>query len=456
MSVKEFRYPQTSVFYRDLKRAYPRVAYGRGCYLYDEEGRRYLDACAGAFVANLGHGDVEIAEVLKTQAGRIAYVNGTAFTSGPAEELADEIARLSPPGLDKVYFLSSGSEAVEAALKLARQYWVESGRPAKHTIIALKPGYHGNTLLALSASARPHYKKFYEPWLVPTRQIPAPYSYRCLCRGARECLNCSGEALERAIAEEGAHTVAAFIAEPVGGSSTGAATPRPEYFKRVREICDQRDILWIADEVLTGAGRTGRWSACAHFGALPDLMTLGKGVTGGYAPLSALVASRRILDVIAKGYGSLAHAQTFSHSPLSCAAGLAVVRALQSRGLIERAARLGNTLQQRLKSLAALPAVGDVRGMGMLAGVEFVADKETRKPFPRALKMAESFTAIAQELGLIVWPNVGHADGAEGDLVMIAPPFIITEPEIEELVLLFKTALERTLQALTAQGEVKK
>lgn len=452
-SVKENRYPESPVFYRNLKRSFPRIAYGKGCWLYDDAGKRYLDACGGAFAANLGHGLEEMAEALRLQASRVAYVNGTAFTTEAVEELSAELAKLSPPELGHAYFLSSGSEAVEAALKLARQYWVEKGRPAKRKIIALKPGYHGNTMLALSASAREHYKKFYEPWLIPVKQIPAPYAYRCSCQGLRECAACSGSALEKALAEEGPETVAAFIAEPVGGSSTGASVPRPDYYKHIRAICDRHEILWIADEVLTGAGRTGRWAAVEHYGASPDLMTLGKGISGGYAPLSALLAPRRILDVLAEGSGSLLHAQTYSHAPLPAAAGLAAVRYIRAHGLINRSADMGRRLHERLESLLGLPAVGDARGLGLLAGVEFVADKTTRNPFARELRFAETFVDKAREAGLIVWPNVGQADGVNGDLVMIAPPFTISESEIEELVKIFMIALNKTLDAITAKGE---
>lgn len=447
------RYPESPVFYRSLGKSFPVIVRGEGCWLYDEQDKRYLDACGGAFAANLGHGIAEIGRSVGEQLRRIAYVNGTAFTSSPAEELALELAQLSPPGLDKSFFLSSGSEAVEAALKLARQYWVESGKPDKHKIITLSPGYHGNTLLALSASARGHYQKMFSPWLVKMAKIPASYPYRCDCAGKTDCPACSGSILEKTILKEGPATVAAFIAEPVGGSSTGASVPRPDYFKRIREICDRHQVLFIADEVLTGAGRTGRWLAMEHYGATPDIITMGKGLSGGYVPLSAVITSEKILDVIARGSGGLKHAQTFSHAPSLCAAGLAAIRYIKQHNLISRAAATGNILQQRLASLEDLPSVGDVRGIGMLAAVEFVCDKNTKQPYPRSLKMAETFVEIAQQRGLVVWPNVGHADGENGDLVMIAPPFIISEVEINQLVSLFKTALEETHNAINRRSE---
>ncbi len=444
-----YAYPQSSVFYRKLTRDFPRIVRGEGCSLYDEDGKRYLDACGGAFVANVGHGVPEIAEAMAQQARRVGYLSATAFTHEPVEELAAELAAVCPGDLDKLYFLSSGSEAVEAALKLARQFWVESGRPEKHKIIALAPAYHGNTLLALSASAREHYQTFYREWLVDVHRIPASYAYRCRCHGEDPgCPACSGAVLEEAILREGADRVAAFIAEPVGGSSTGASLARPEYFRRIREICDRHRVLFIADEILCGAGRTGTWWAIDRYGVAPDLMTLGKGIAGGYAPLSAVAAPERIVDVLASGSGALLHAQTFSHHPVACAAGLATVRYLQQHQLIERCARMGDVLHRRLGALQELPHVGDVRGRGLLAGVEFVEDKETRAPFPRALKFAETFTESAQDAGLVVWPNVGQADGENGDLVMIAPPFIISEREIGEIVELFTAALQGTLKTL--------
>ncbi len=341
------------------------------------------------------------------QARQFGYLSGAAFTHGPVEELAQELAATLPGDLDKLYFLSSGSEAVEAALKLARQYWVERGRPEKHEIIALAPAYHGNTLLALSASAREQYRTPFREWLVDVHRLPAPYPYRCPCGGRdADCPACSGAVLEQAIARIGASRVAAFIAEPVGGSSTGGSTPRPEYFRRVREICDRYQVLFIADEILCGAGRTGTWWAIEPYGAVPDIMTLGKGISGGYAALSAVAAPERIIDVIADGSGSFLHAQTFSHHPVACAAGLAAVRYLKRHGLVERCAAL----------------------------------------VPRAARFAEAFTEAAQQAGLVVWPNVGHADGTNGDLVMIAPPFVVTEPEIDEIVRRLAEALEMTLQ----------
>lgn len=442
-----YAYPESHVFYRKLAHEFPKIVRGEGCWLIDERGKRYLDAVGGAYVANLGHSNPAIANAIAEQARQFGYLSGTQFTHGPVEELAGEIAETLPGDLSKLYFLCSGSEAVEAALKLARQYWVDRGRPSKHRIIALGPGYHGSTLLALSASAREAHKAPFRPWLVDVHRIPAPYPYRCECGGrGAACPVCSAAVLEEAIEQLGADNVAAFIAEPVGGSSTVASTPRPEYFKRVREICDRHDVLFVADEVLVGMGRTGTWWAIEPYGVTPDILTLGKGIAGGYAPLSAIAAPERIVDVVAKAAGGFIHAQTFAHHPISCAAGVATVRYLKQHKLVERSASMGRVLHEKLSGVAKLPHVGEVRGRGLLAGIEFVEDKGTRAPFPRARKFAEKFSDAAIDAGVTVWSNVGHADGTNGDAALIAPPFIVTEQEINEIVTRLTRALEATLK----------
>lgn len=446
-----YRYPETAVFYRKLTRTYPRAVRGEGCYLYDDTGKRYLDGSGGAYVANLGHGVREIADRVADQVRHVAYVSGAAFTNPAAEDLAAALVPLMPGDLDKFYFLNSGSDANEAALKLARQYWVEVGKPAKHRIIALTPAYHGNTLLALSVSAREHYRSLFREWLIPVIQMPASYPYRCGCGGAPACPRCTGRLLEETVAREGADSIAALIGETVGGSSTGASVPRDEYWRTIREICTRHDILWIADEVLCGAGRTGTWTAVEQYGAVPDILVMGKGISGGYAPLSAVAAPERLLDPIARGSGALVHAQTFSHTPIACAAGLAAVQHILAHDLITRCREVGAVFQAKLGALRGLPGVGDVRGRGLLAGVELVADPATRAPFPRSLKFAERLTDAALDLGLVVWPNVGHADGQNGDLVCLAPPFIISEAELDELVDRLAAAVERTVAAVGSQ-----
>jgi adenosylmethionine-8-amino-7-oxononanoate aminotransferase len=437
------RYPETHVLYRNLARAYPLVIKGEGCWLYDSEGRSYLDACGGAFVACLGHGVSEVVDAMAEQVRRVGYVSGMAFTNEAAETLAEELAGLALGDLQHFYFLSSGSDAIEAALKLARQYWVERGQGGKELVVAFAPAYHGNTMLALSLGAREHYKTYFQPWLLEVPRVPAPYSYRCPCRGREVgCPRCSGHALEEVLLRLGPEKVAAFVAEPVGGSSTGAAVPRDAYWRTIREICDRHEILWIADEVLVGAGRTGTWSALEPYGAVPDIQVMGKGVSGGYAPLAVVAAPRRIVDVLAGGSTALLHAQTYTHSPAMCAAGVAAIRHMRRNDLVARCAAMGPVLHEKLQVLRGLPHVGDIRGRGLLAGIEFVEDVESRMPFLREQRFAERFAASAERGGLMVWPNTGQADGVNGDLVMLAPPFVISEAEIDEIVSRFRSALE--------------
>ena len=439
------RYPESPVFYRSLARDFPLAVKGEGCWIEDENGKKYLDGVGGAYVVTIGHGVREIGEAMARQAGRLAYVSGAAFTNEAVEQLcAKLVSRTS--GMDRAYIVGSGSEATEVALKLARQHWVERGQTTKHRIIAMNPSYHGNTLLALSAGARRSYRTHWQEWLTDIGRIRAPYAYRCDCEGATDCPACSGSALEAAITDEGPDRVAAFILEPVGGSSTGANVPRPDYLRTVRAICDRYEVLMIADEVLCGSGRTGSWTASESFGVVPDIITLGKGIAGGYAPVSAVLTRDAVVEPIARGSGALLHAQTFSHHAVTCAAAVATLDYLDEHRLVERCQTIGITFHQKLQELRTLPAVGDVRGRGLLAGIEFVADASTKEPFPRSQRFAERFARAAQDEGLTVWPNVGHADGTNGDLAMLAPPFIVTDAEIDEIIVRFSRAIDRTLR----------
>ncbi|MGB5514378.1 MAG: aminotransferase class III-fold pyridoxal phosphate-dependent enzyme [Thermoanaerobaculia bacterium] len=430
------RYPDSKVFYRRLDRDFRLVTSAAGATIVDESGRSYLDASGGAMVANVGHGVEELADAL-AEAARLGFVSGAQFTHRYVEELAQELAEVLPENLQHSYFLASGSEAVEAAVKLARQYWVEKGREEKWKVISRVPSYHGNTLTALSLSGREHYRKIYGPLLSEFPRIPAPDTYRHPDSDAS-----SGAVLEAAIQENDPETISAFIAEPIIGSSAGAMVPREDYYRRTQEICRRHDVLFIADEVLCGMGRTGRWFAFEHFGVIPDMLVLGKGLNGGLAPLSAVVAGRQIVDLLARGSGYFNHAQTYSHTPVICAAGLATIRYLKREGLVERCAAMEKPFFERLEALREFEVVGDVRGKGLLAGVEFVVDRTTKEPMPRSDRFAERVTSAAFENGLIVWPNVGHVDGIRGDLVMLAPPFAVTEKEIDIIVGLLEQTLE--------------
>lgn len=428
-------YPQGYVFYRNLHYSYPLINSGRGEYLYDVEGKKYLDASGGAAVVNIGHGVKEIAEAMSSQAKIVGYLNGMQFSHFPVEALAEEISKFLPFPEGKLFFLSSGAVAVEASIKLARQYWVARGNKSKTHIISRKPSYHGNTLLALSLSAREHYKEIFQSMMLrENSKIPSPYCYRCFWQEEYpSCqLKCAYE-LEKEILKLGKEHVSAFLTEVIGGSSAGAAVPPPEYFKVIRKICDKYEILLIVDEVMTGIGRTGKWLACHHFNLAPDVIIMGKGLTGGYFPLSALAVKRNIVDSISKKGRNFLHFQTYSHHPVGCAAGLATLNYIKSNKLIEKSSEMGEELLRELLPLLDHPHVGDIRGKGLLLGIEFVREKKGKKPFPRKKKYVEHFLSRAMSKGLILWPNTGNADGVNGDLILIAPPFIITQKEISKI-----------------------
>jgi len=435
-----YQYPDSFVFYRKLKKNFLKAVSSKGCYIFDESGKRYFDAAGGAVVINIGHAVPEIAEAIAAQAKLLPYVNGTQFTHDPVETLSAELAEILPGTLKYSYFLASGSEANEAAVKLARQYWYEKGVLSKWKIISRTPSYHGNTLSALSLSGREHYRTVYGPLLTDFPRIPAPDAYR-----HPGCTACTGDILEEEILRQGPDTVAAFIAEPIIGSSAGAVAPTREYYRRVVEICKKYDVLFIADEVMCGMGRTGKWFAFQHYDFIPDILVLGKGINGGVVPLSAIVATREIVDQLAAGSGYFNHAQTYSHGPVTCAAGVATVRYLKKNRLIERCAEMGEIIGQRLTELMEYPIVGDVRGKGLMWAVEFVKDRVSKEPFPRSEKFAERFTENAFKNGVILWNNVGHVNGTDGDLVMIAPPFSVSREEISEFITLFMKTLEQTI-----------
>lgn len=423
-------YPDGNVLLRHLGREYPIIERGEGPYLFDQSGKRWFDASGGALVISVGHGNREIADAMHAQLKKVGYVNGMQFTSEPTESLARTLCERAPKGLGRAFFLGSGSEAIEAAIKFARQLWVERGQPERARIIARTPGYHGNTLFALSASARAHYKKFFGPLLHDVIMIDAPYEYRPKGDAAWYAAQ-----LERAIADHGASSIAAFLFEPVIGSSAGASMPPPGYFEAVSTVCRQHGILMIADEVLCGMGRTGTLFASEHFHLEPDLLVLGKGLGGGYAPLSAVLVRDAHVQELKQGSGSFMHAQTYLQAPMMTAAGVAVLAYFDRHGVLDNAARVGARLQRKLRDeVLPLDHVGHVAGVGMLAGVELVLDKATKKPFDRAQKKAEGFVQHCFDHGLIVWPNTGQADGINGDLVMIGPALTCTDAQIDELV----------------------
>lgn len=434
----------SGVFPRALGRELPVAVRAEGSSVWDATGKRYLDAAGGAIVVGVGHGHPGVLRAMAEQASRVAYVHGTQFATEALEAYAADLAPLLPMDAPRIYPVSGGSEAVETALKLARAYHLARGDRSRHRVIARWGSYHGNSLGALDASGREPLRRPYEPWLGRALHVPAPYEYRCPNPGHPDgCGPWNTDALEQAIQEAGPETVACFIAEPVVGATLGAAVPPEGYWQGVAEVCRRHGVLLIADEVMTGLGRTGAWFASDHFGIRPDILVCGKGASSGYWPLGLTVASGEVFDAVASG-GGFVHGFTFSHSPVGAAAGHAVLRALRDEGLVEASRVKGERLRDGLRdALAGEPLAGDVRGLGLMVGVEVVADRESKKPFPRAERTVERLTAAAMKDGLILYPSTGCADGVDGDLVMLGPPFVIADAEIDE-------AIEKTAAAVAS------
>lgn len=448
-------YPQGNVLLRNLNKNYPVVTHGKGVHLFDQDGKKYFDGSGGALVANLGHGNEELAKGVFEQLKKVAYANGMQFTSTAAEECAKILAKKAAPlGLNKVTMLASGSEAVEAAVKFARQLWMDRGRTSKHKLITRTPGYHGNTLYALSASGRPHYKKVYGPLLSPVITVSAPYGYRAPFIQTNDHDETWREydahgaefyarELEEAIEREGAETISAFIFETVSGSSTGAWTAPKGYFQRIQEICKKHEILMIADEVMCGSGRTGKFFACEHYGLKPDMVVLGKGLNAGLMPVSALIVKEQDVNTMKNGSGGFMHAQTYMLSPSMAATALTVLNYMDQHHVLEKSHAVSKHWLSELQNhIAPLKYVGSVQGIGHMAGVEFVMDKATKVPFPITKKFAQKFVQHAQDHGLILWPNYGQADGINGDLVILGPSLEMTHSEADECVALLKRAIE--------------
>lgn len=416
-------------------RALPVVASARGCTLVDQAGRAWLDASGGAIVVGVGHGRREVAEAMATQAARVAYAHGTMFSSSALERWTAALAPLLPVDTARVYPVSSGSEAMETALKMARAYHLARGED-RSVVIGRAGSYHGNTRGALDVSGRESLRAPYEPWLGSARHVPAPYEYRCPFpeRHPDGCGAAHAEALERTIREIGAERVAAFVAEPVAGAALGACVPPEDYWPRVAAVCRRYGVLVVADEVMTGFGRTGAWFASEHWGLRPDVLTAGKGAASGYWPLAFAAASGAVHDTIT-GAGAFVHGFTHSHHVVGAATGLAVLRILHEEDLVAASARQGDLLRQGLlDALGDHPHVGDVRGLGLLVGVELVADRDTRAPFARAERVTERVVAAAHARGVLPYSSTGCADGVDGDLLLLGPPFVITDAELARVV----------------------
>jgi adenosylmethionine-8-amino-7-oxononanoate aminotransferase len=438
----------THVFPRHTRARPPVATRGEGAYIIDATGKRYLDGSGGAAVSCLGHSDPEVTQAIKDQADRIAFAHTGFFTSEPAERLADRLIAHAPQGIERVYFVSGGSEAVEAALKLARQYFLEKGEVGRTRFIARKQSYHGNTLGALGTGGNLWRREPFAPLMVETSHIAPCFEYRGRDDGEspEEYGLRVADELETELNRLGPETVIAFVAEPVVGATLGAVPAVPGYFKRIREICDRHGILLILDEVMCGMGRTGTLFACEQDGVRPDIVTIAKGLGAGYQPIGAMLCSGAIYAAIEGGTGFFQHGHTYIGHPIACAAADVVVEKLTDGGMTARAAKMGERLNAALhEAFGQHPHIGDIRGRGMFRGLEIVEDRATKTPFAPERAINKALKSAAFEAGLICYPMGGTIDGRHGDHVLLAPPFIIDDAQIEELVDKLGTALRKVL-----------
>lgn len=438
------------VFPRHTKATLPIAVKGEGVYLIDQQGKQYFDGSGGAAVSCLGHGDVEIIDAIKAQLDHMEFAHTGFFNSDAAESVADLLIQNAPGNLDRVYLVSGGSEAMEAAIKLARQYYLEIGQPKRHRVIARLQSYHGNTLGALATGGNMWRREPFAPLMIDTTHISPCYSYRGKSDDESEFEYGQRVAneLETEINRLGADQVMAFVAEPVVGATMGAVTAVEGYFKRIREICDQYGVLLILDEVMCGMGRTGSLFACEQEGIAPDITAIAKGLGAGYQPIGAMLCSSEIYSAIENGSGYFQHGHTYLGHPVACAAAYAVVSAILDRNLITRVQTQGEKLMGALtERFGEHPHIGDIRGRGLFLGMEFVQDRDTRATFEPNLGINKAFKKAAFEAGLICYPMGGTIDGKQGDHVLLAPPFIIEDGHIGEIVDKLDSALKTVLPA---------
>jgi adenosylmethionine-8-amino-7-oxononanoate aminotransferase len=433
------------IFHRVLKDTWQKISHGEGVYLFDTEGRRYMDACAGVHVVSIGHGVPEIAAAMAAQARKVTFTYSR-FLAQSQIDLADKITAMTPEGLDRVFYISGGSEATESALKIARKYHLETGSPRKYKVISRWQSWHGNTIGAMSMSGRSVWRQDYAPYLLDFPHISPPFCAQC-ARGG--CNHSAAEELERVIYQEGSEQIAAFIAEPVLGTSAAGVTGPPEYFTEIREICDRHNILLIVDEVVTGFGRTGKPFGIDHWGVVPDIMATGKGLSSGYTPLAATITHEKIYQAIYKSQSHYVHGHTYGGNPLSCAVGLAVQEYIENHGLIGQCAEMGDLMLEEMKGLEASPIVSIVRGKGLLLGVEFVADKETLEPFEVSRGVTGMMVDRAFDKGVLIMPGApGLIEGNRGDHIAVSPPFIINAAQVRETVGVLKEVVDEVAAEL--------
>ncbi|MDG5787518.1 aspartate aminotransferase family protein [Evansella sp. AB-P1] len=438
----------------NLDGIYSAVAYGKGIFLYDKDGKEYIDGSSGAISASIGHGVLEIAEVMKEQAKMVSFVYRSQFTSEPAEKLALKLKKWAPSNVNWSFFVNSGSEATETALKVALQYWKEKGMPTKTIILSRWMSYHGITIGALSMSGHVSRRRPFIPLLENFPTIEAPYCYRCpLQLSYPSCQLMCAKELDRYIQRIGAEYIAAFIAEPIIGAAGGAIVPPKGYYEEIRKICDNHDILFITDEVMTGIGRCGKKFAIEYWNVAPDIMALGKGLSGGYTPLAATMISDKVLEPILNGSKQIMSGHTYSANPQSTAIAFAVLDYMEVNNLVKKAEEMGYYLLKKLKVLQSnYPIMGDVRGIGLLIGVEFVCNNINKASFPSSIQVTNRVVQKSQNNGLIVYPALSGADAITGDAVLIAPPLIIRKNEIDQLVHIFEKVVKELQEELQKAG----
>jgi adenosylmethionine-8-amino-7-oxononanoate aminotransferase len=425
------------ILHRQIHGTLPVAAGGKGVEIFDAQGKAYIDASGGAAVSCLGHGHPDVTAAIHAQADKLAFAHTSFFTTEAAEALADRLIEDAPAGISHVYFVSGGSEATEASLKMARQYFVETGRPERRNVIARRQSYHGNTLGALATGGNEWRRAQFRPLLIDTHHIDPCFAYRYQEPGESDEAYAAraAQALEDKILELGPETVMAFVAETVVGATTGAVPPVADYFKRIRAICDRYGVLLILDEVMCGMGRTGTLHACEQDGISPDIMTIAKGLGGGYQPIGAVLLGRHIYDAFAKGSGFFQHGHTYLGHPIACAAALAVQNVIRRDGLLDNVKTMGTHLRDRLNArYGNHPHVGDIRGRGLFMGVELVQDRSTKAPFDPKEKLHARIKREAMARGLMVYPMGGTIDGARGDHVLLAPPFIVDAATVDTIV----------------------
>jgi adenosylmethionine-8-amino-7-oxononanoate aminotransferase len=448
-------YADTHILHRQMAFTPPLAVSARGIFITDAQGRQYLDASGGAAVSCLGHGHPEVLAAMHAQLDRLAYAHTSFFTSQPAEELAELLVRDAPAGTSHAYFVSGGSEAMEAALKMARQYFVECGQPQRQHFIARRQSYHGNTLGALAVGGNALRRAQFAPLLIEVEHVAPCYEYRDRLSGesaAAYGLRLVAE-LAAAIDRLGGDRVIAFVAETVGGATQGAVTPVPGYLRGVRELCSRHGILLILDEVMCGMGRCGSLHACQGEedgeGVIPDLLVVAKGLGGGYQPIGAVLAQSHVVQAFARGSGAFQHGHTYIGHALACAAALAVQRVIRRDGLLGQVQRQGAGLRERLVgAFAQHPQVGDIRGRGLFQAIELVADRATKQPFDPTLKLHARIKACAMAEGLMVYPMGGTIDGRHGDHVLLAPPFIVDDAQLDLIVQRLARAVDAALAGL--------